>query len=205
MKPMLTANVTWMIGLAILPLPADGQPRAAASERTTTCELARRPERFSGRIVTVRGLVRLAFEDFHLSTGGCGGADVDGVWLEYGSGPARQPAAWCCGDMVPRDPLSVVENRDFRVFHRYLTARRRGGRCYDGQCYQYRVTATLTGRFDMAESQPCPGGNGSCCYAGFGHLGLSCYRLVITRVSDVSVERANSSDESRGAKPVERF
>jgi hypothetical protein len=72
--------------------------------QTTVCEIAKDPQQFQAKLVTVRDRVRIAFEDFELSTTGCSGPVIDGVWLEYGKGPRRQPAIWCCGDLTPRDP-----------------------------------------------------------------------------------------------------
>jgi hypothetical protein len=152
---------------------------------TTVCEIVQAPETFSGKIVTLNGRVLIAFEDFELSVAGCDGKKIDGVWLEYGRGPKKQPTIWCCGDLVPRGPLALVENDSFRRFNHYLTAQRRAKGCYEGQYYAYNVTATLTGRFDSAATQACPSGKGVCCTGGFGHFGSFCGRLVIESVADV--------------------
>jgi len=155
---------------------------------TTLCELVNQPDRFNGKMVTVRGLVEIAFENFRLDAKDCDGRNIDAVWLEYGKGPKKQPTTWCCGDMVPRDELEVLENDEFRDFHRYLTAQKRTEGCHEGECYLYMVTANLTGRFDAAtKTEPCPGNrNAHCCPSGgFGHFGFSCARLVIQSVSDV--------------------
>jgi hypothetical protein len=96
--------------------------------------------------------------------------------------------------MVPRDKLTLLRNADFRAFHRHLIAQKRTEGCYEGECYLYHVTATLTGRFDAVKTESCPGDREShCCPGGgFGHLGFFCGRLVIQSVSDVV------------AKPVDR-
>jgi len=155
----------------------------------TPCELVKAPERFKGSMVTVRAQVLLAFEDFRIGTTTCERKLIDDVWLEYGSGPKRQPATWCCGDMIPRDPLPLLQNSDFKRFHRYLTAQSKTSGCHEGQCYVYRVTATLTGRLDTAPLQPCVRGTGQCCRSGFGHFGVHCARLVIHSISDVVAEK----------------
>jgi hypothetical protein len=82
----------------------------------------------------------------------------------------------------------MVENREFRRFHRLLTAEKNAKRCYD--CYLYRVTATLVGRFDTVDSDPCPGdAQARCCgFGNFGHFGLACGRLVIQRVTQVEAK-----------------
>jgi hypothetical protein len=161
------------------------QPQSGESTPTTVCDIARSPEQFNGKMVRVRSRVGIAFEDFEFPVSDCDRSIIEGIWLEYGHGPKRQPTTWCCGDMIPRDPLAVIENADFRKFHRYLTAQRRTSDCYEGECYIYDVTATLIGRFDFAHTEPCRDNKGVCCSAGFGHFGMFCGRLVIRSVSDV--------------------
>jgi hypothetical protein len=143
---------------------------------TTVCELVQSPLKFSGKIVKLNGRVLIAFEDFELSTAGCEGKEINGVWLEYGRGPRKQPTTWCCGDLVPRDPLGLVSNEDFRRFDRYLTAPTRT---------KYQVTAALIGRFDAMPGEPGRNGKGVCCTGGFGHFGSFCGRLVIASVANV--------------------
>ena len=158
---------------------AFSQP-SSDSPVATSCELVKLPERFKGSIVKVRAQILIAFEDFRLDTAACEGKKIDGAWLEYGNGPKRQPVTWCCGDMIPRDPLPLLQNSDFKKFHRYLTAQSRTSACHEGQCYLYRVTATLTGRLDTA-----PFDKNGYCTSGYGHFNFHCARLVIHSVSDV--------------------
>lgn len=151
------------------------------------CQILQNPDRYNGRLVSIRGGVLIALEDFELSFSECENRKIDTVWLEYGKGPKRQPTTWCCGDMVPRDPLAVIESDEFRIFHRYLTAQRRTkGHC-EGECYLYEVTATLTRRFDVIRTES--GNSQKYCrlFAGVGHFGAFCARLVIQSVSDVVV------------------
>ena len=138
----------------------------------TVCDIAKHPEQFNGRMVTVRSPVRIAFEDFELSAAKCEGAKIQGIWLQYGSGPKRQPTTWCCGDLTPRDPLAVTRNDDFNLFDRLLTA------AGSKPNYSEPVTATITGRIDAAQ--------------GFGHFGLFGARLVIQRVSNVTAAARSS-------------
>jgi hypothetical protein len=179
----------WMFTVVALPVAAFGEANADDPSNVSVCDIARQPERFNGKLVTVRSRIDIAFEEFQLSGRACESPKIDGVWLEYGKGRKRQPTTWCCGDMVPRDGLSVLQNADFRTFHRYLTTQSRRSGCYEGQCYLYSVTATITGRVDAAPLETCPNGKGLCCIGGFGHLGVSCARLVIQRVSGVVAER----------------
>jgi hypothetical protein len=162
---------------------------------TTACELVNTPERFNNKIVTVRGRILIAFEDFRLDTAHCDDKNAGDVWLEYGRGPKKQPTTWCCGDMVPRDSLRLVEDRNFKTFHRYLTAESRRKGCHEGGCYLYEVTATLTGRFDAVDTVTCPDGRSLCPkHGGFGHFGSFSSRIVIGPVSDVkAVKRLSGS------------
>lgn len=164
-----------VMSLDLLPIISFGQ----APPTINVCDIAKQPEQFNGKTLTVRSRINFAFEEFELSAATCDGPKIEGIWLEYGRGPKRQPTIWCCGDMVPRDRLKLVQNDEFRKFRHYLTA-------------HYSVTATITGRVDAVRPQPCPNGKGLCCDGGFGHLGFSCARLVIQSVSDVVAEQAPS-------------
>lgn len=165
-------------------------PRPRSAKPTTICAIARDPKQFDKKMVSVRGQVQIAFEDFELPVSACEATVIPGVWLEYGRGPKRQPTPWCCGDLIPRDRLAVIENSDFLKFDRYLTAQRRASGCEGRDCYIYDVTATINGRFDFGRTEPCRSGSGTCCAAGFGHFGNFCGRIVIESVSGVeTVER----------------
>jgi hypothetical protein len=157
--------------------------------KTTLCELVKTPEGFNGKTLTMRGHILIGFENFQLDLSDCRGGAIGNIWLEYGRGPKRQPTIWCCGDISPRDSLRLDMNRDFRAFHRYLTAQKRGEGCYEGECHLYDVTATLTGRFDLRPTVTCPDGKSKCPEdGGFGHFGTSAARLVIQSVSDVTTK-----------------
>jgi hypothetical protein len=181
------------ISLTVFPGLEFAQVKSDEPIKTTPCDLVKEPERFNGKVVRVNSRVSIAFEDFELSDSGCDGKKIDGIWLEYGKGPKRQPTTWCCGDMVPRDPLALVENNDFRTFHRYLTAHKTTNGCHEGQCYLYDVTATLTGRFDSVKTEPCADVKRECCKDGFGHLGGFCGRIMIQSVSEVVAKPISSS------------
>jgi len=172
-------NLSVSAVFVVLPGIAVAQVEADEPIKTTLCELVKDPVRFSGKMATMRGRVLIAFEDFELDATRCNVNTIGQVWLEYGKGPKKQPTIWCCGDMVPRDPLAVVQDGEFRRFHHNLTTEK--------SAKQYKVTATLTGRFDAVRAEPCPGDSRArCCpTGGFGHLGMACARLVIESVSDV--------------------
>jgi len=170
--------------LSILPVVAFGGTDVDAPVQTNICELVKSPTTFNGRLVSIRAHVQIAFENFGLSVAECADKNIDYVWLEYGNGPKKQPTTWCCGDMVPRDALTLTQDAEFRRFHRFLTAEKKAKGCYN--CYLYHVTATINGRFDAVETQPCPGDAKSrCCSGGFGHFGMACGRIVIRDVSRV--------------------
>jgi hypothetical protein len=154
---------------------------------TPLCETVKDPPSFNGKMVTLRGRVQIAFENFELSATGCPARKIDGIWLEYGKGSKRQPTIWCCGEVSPRDAeVTLIQNKEFHRFHRYLTAQRRTKGCYFGQCYLYSVTATLTGRLDAVPTVTCPDGKSQCPeHGGFGHFGVFSARLVIQSVADV--------------------
>ncbi|MBZ2180915.1 MAG: carboxypeptidase-like regulatory domain-containing protein [Acidobacteriota bacterium] len=159
-----TAGATLDIGMVVLqigeitegplfPAKASGtQLRRQISPITpaTVGDIASNPERFNGKMFRIQGRVGIAVQDFELLLSDCDRTTIDGIWLEYGRGAERQPIPWCCGDGIPRDPLTVLDNADFRKSHRYLTARRKTDDCDEAACYWYDVTATLSGRFDFA-------------------------------------------------------
>jgi hypothetical protein len=158
------------------------------------CDIVQAPELFAGKMVSIRARVLISFEDFEVSAAACHPKKIDSVWLEYGSGPKHQPTIWCCGDLTPRDPMRLVQSSEFRKFHRYLTAQAKERGCYGGECPLYRVTATLTGRFDAVPTETCPDGRSQCPKeGGFGHFGLSSARLVIRSVSNVVAEPVDPS------------
>jgi hypothetical protein len=126
----------WAFAAVVLPLApavAAGQTTQNEPIKTTICELVETPEGYSQKIIEVRGHIEIGFENFMLPASECAGRKVDAVWLEYGKRPKRQPTTWCCGDMVPRDPLVLVQDDEFRRLHQYLTAKKRVTGCYD--CY----------------------------------------------------------------------
>ena len=168
-----------LTAITTLPILALGQINSDRPIQTTVCDVVKSPASFSGKMITLRSPIQISFENFAISASGCAEAKIDYLWLEYGRGPKRQPTTWCCGDMVPRDSLVLVQNAEFHRFHHYITAAKKAEGCYD--CYLYHVTATLTGRFDAVEPQP----HALC---GFGHLGAACGRLVISAVSDIAAD-----------------
>ncbi len=119
-------------------------------------DLTAHPLDYDGKMVRTSWRVSIDFEQFELCLETCA---ADSIWLEYGRGPRKQPTIWCCGDLVPRDPLKMIQDSQFKLFDRYLRSKQ-------------GLSATITGRFDTCPSGPC-----------FGHMGLSSNsRLVIQSV-----------------------
>jgi hypothetical protein len=168
-------------------LAAFGQATTTRPAAATVCEVAGHPDQFAGKIMSIRGLVLLAFEDFSFSAKECQGRKIDDIWLEYGRGPKNQPTTWCCGDLTPRDSLQLIQDKNFRDFHRKLTAHGGKGPYGAREKYLYDVTATLTGRFEIVPAEVRTADNNAqyCLGYGFGHFGLACARLVIQSVSNV--------------------
>jgi hypothetical protein len=160
---------------------AGGQSVENKSNPKGVCEVAERPDQFNSTIISIRGPVLFGFEEFKFSAQECQSHKIDQIWLEYGRGPKNQPTIWCCGNLAPRDSLRLTQDKDFREFHRKLTAHK--GR----EEYLYDVTATLTGRFEVVPAEERAGDTNAehCLGYGFGHFGLSCARLVIQSVSNV--------------------
>jgi hypothetical protein len=97
-------------------------PVLVGQSATTICEAAKDPTRFNGQMVNLRGKILPDFEEFEITAQDC---DVR-IWLEYASGPKQQPTLWCCGAISLTDKLSLVQNKDFKRFHSYITSRRAG-------------------------------------------------------------------------------
>lgn len=151
------------------------------------CELLQHPEIFAGKMIAVQANVAYDFEDFEITIPSCNNWIIDGIWLEYGRGPRKQPTTWCCGDLASRDELELVLNSAFRNFDRRVRARRKG-------TPRYSVSATFQGRFDAVATTTCPDGIHRCPQAsGYGHFGVFASRLVIQSVSNVSFVRSQQT------------
>ena len=150
------------------------------------CQLEQNALQFDNKLVTVRAVANLGFEDFTL-----GGADCktdNSVWLTFG-GDVSDIATYCCGDhsrtpgqmlKIDGEPISLLKDANYKHFVHFLEASRNrlpdGERCFY-RCNFYRVTATFAGLF-LAKTGD----------RGYGHLGC-CNLLVIEEISDVSAQR----------------
>ncbi len=177
----LAAAVLTLLAQFLNPATARVQGQTPVMD-ASVCGILANPMAYDGRLVRARARVWIGFEDFTLRCEGSA-AGQDYLWLEYGSGVKYQPTVWCCGDLTPRDPLKLVQDADFKRFHQLLTAQVKRRGCYD--CYLYEITATLTGRVDVAPQQRDANGRSHCVGGGFGHFGFVCVRMVIASVRDV--------------------
>jgi hypothetical protein len=159
--------------------------RLRAADNVGVCEVLEHPQSFNGKMILIRTGISIGFEDFEVDIPSCAKKVVDAIWLEYGTGPKKQPTTWCCGNLTPSDQLDLVQDSAYRKFDSYLRAGRKGKPLY-------AVSATLSGRFDTVLTTTCPDGVHQCPRdGGFGHLGAFSSRLIIHSVSDVSAVRAN--------------
>jgi len=143
MRIAIQVVVGTFIAAVLVPGVDVAQAKADEPIKTTLCELLESPDAFNRKIISVRSSIKIGFEKFTLPGSACEDRNIDDIWLEYGKGPKRQPTTWCCGDMVPRDPLVVVQDDQFRKFHHYLTSKKPVKECQGCYLYQYQVTATL--------------------------------------------------------------
>jgi hypothetical protein len=170
------------------------------------CDLARNPNAFDGKLIRVRGMLNVHFEDFSLGIRDCDAEQ--GIWLAFGgdvpgivastvNDAFRKPGS----DLKVNDVSYGIKKDDsFRKLYALIAARH-------GDKPDYRVTATLTGMFFAGRENRTA--KGTIDFVGYGHLGC-CSLLVITEVSDVdSVPLANLNLHGVlvgvDGKPVEGF
>lgn len=141
--------------------------------RTTICDIAANAKKISGRMVTVRAKIINGFEVFAIEdpSGGCGI-----MWLEYAGGGPEAMFSW--GNRMPprhQAPVELQRDAEFNKFAELLAARMyprdRGTICMN--CNRYQVTATMTGRVEVATKG-----------TGFGHLNRYYLLFKLQSVSD---------------------
>jgi hypothetical protein len=88
---MILRSILLAVILAFTVNVAFGQKKPVVRPETALCELVSHPERYHNKIVSVRALVNIEFEDFKLSASECADRKIDDVWLYYGRGPKNQP------------------------------------------------------------------------------------------------------------------
>ena len=191
--PGLTVVLTlliWRIGLQGTAVQ-DARPTAS-----TVCAVAEAPTKCDGLLVTMRATVAVGFETFAIRDPDNRCRDL--IWLVYpDGGPAASVSAQARTPSVNRPPIVLKRDSRFKEFNRLVKARmyprERGTLCID--CYHYEVTATVTGRIDVAD----PG-------TGFGHLNAFGSRLILQTVSEVSTRDLSSDhDDTKFSTSPVRF
>jgi hypothetical protein len=171
-----------MMTILLFLVVSEGVASAQPSRVESSCPLSTFK---SGQTVTVHGKIGQAPHDMTLVVSGCS----DAVVLVY------------AGDLESRESSDkLLKDKNLEQFEKYTSAtyRKIGGKGICIQCPKYEVEATLTGRLDVA-ADTVPEGlwkdklgmlhdqSGKFVgEAGFGHLPMQKYRLVIESVSDVA-------------------
>jgi hypothetical protein len=136
------------------------------SPSATVCEIVAHPKRLAGRIVTVRAEAIAGFEIFAIedTSGKC-----DRMWLHYAGGAPSAMVSFAT--QIPKTNKTGMELRRDAEFEKFDTLlneemhpQERGALCMP--CKRYAVTATMTGRVDIA-----PEGT------GFAHLNAYALRF----------------------------
>lgn len=163
---------------------------------TTACDILKDPQSFNGKIVRIKGTVRVGFDQFVVTAPGCG-QHVNAVWLDYPeysdakAGPAAllqlQPAHNFSGTVpaVERTSVKLEKDKDFKQFDTLLsTPYKTKGVCLG--CMKYEVSATLVGRLDGTAAGIDRDSAGKIvAIRGFGNLNAYNARLVLQSVTDV--------------------
>jgi hypothetical protein len=161
--------------------------------QTTPCELKANPLTYDERVITLRSAVTIGFENSSFDVT-CPDSDLESVWVTF-AGDVEMPVIYCCGDhnRKPGESLSInginlklTKDAQFKKYTNLLFAVRKqaptGVECF-WDCFQYRVTATLTGHF-FAKKDEKNSEDGLTYTTGYGHFGFS-NLFVIERVTDV--------------------
>jgi hypothetical protein len=131
------------------------------------------------------------FEVFAIAApeGKCGG-----MWLAYSEGGPVASTSLSVS-RPPRDPVTILKNRNFKRFQSLLNAemhpRTRESMCMD--CNRYEVSATMIGRVDYAGEQ-----------AGYGHMNGYKLQFELMSVSDIAAKDLSARYDSAkySAQPV---
>jgi len=144
----------------------------AAQQVDAVCTILKKPSAFSGKIVQIKGTVKVGFEDFSLSEGGCGR-----IWIDYADDK----------DISPHPKFKLVRDVNFSEFERLIRA-------------SSMAEVTLIGRLDgvdaifaktyVSNQRKHRDGTSSADVRlgsnGFGHMGQFKARLVLKQVLTVA-------------------
>lgn len=181
----------------------------------TVCAVLKNPKSFDGKIVRIKGIVIVGFDEFAIKDTSPCGFTVDAIWLSYPqgtkakSGPLAvvevQPAHNYSGPYTAPTRAAVTldkNNKDFKTFDNLMSqAHNRGaGMCLG--CARYQVTATLTGRLDgVADAAIQRDKSGKVTsFGGFGNMNMYPARLVLESVSDITPKEEDYSKSDLATK-----
>jgi hypothetical protein len=176
--------------LSILPLEAQDGRRTL---NTTVCDIASHQERFDGKIVRVRAQINSGIEVFGLSDPDRKCKNI--FWLTYPDlAHTSQPQV---GSAIKHIPVELRKDQQFVLFEKYLDAEiyPRFLETHCIHCMRYEVTATLTGRVDVATKEQ----------RGFGHLNGWKIQLVLQTVADIKAKDISPNYDPReySTEPVQ--
>jgi len=186
-------QLSTLLLLLFLSLVGSSQSANDRPLETKLCDVMAKPDSFDGRLVRLRATIVSGFEVFAIKDPR---EDCQWIWLTYpGGGPS---ASISFGEMTPsvrRPDITLRQDAEFKKLETLLEAemhpRDRASICMD--CKRFQVTATLTGRIDVAQKG-----------RGFGHLNGYPVQLVLASVTEVSAEDLSSKYDQKlfSAEPV---
>src|ERR1700722_13810219 len=184
---------------------------------TSVCEILKKPHRYNGRLVKLRGRVRVSSE-YSTMTGErmCS----DAIWFSLGIGVAppgliatvQGPGSLGTNSEKGKTlQIQLIEDSNYEQLLKYLELSAKGEACLDSprgdsipDCRTYRITATITGRIDSVSKavheahlkrSPFKSPDGK----GFGHMGLLDAQIVVQSVEHVVVVDSSEPIQSQEA------
>ena len=156
-------------------------PKVVPTANTTICNILERPKLFASKIVTFRGDVQVGLETLTARDGAC----KKSIWLDYPDDVIRTEGM--------KDPkVELLKDETFAKFEQAIAAEEDSPDhpCQAIHCMRYEVKATIEGRVNY-RSTICrknrASGVSSSFQCGYGHLGQWPVRVIIERVSDLSI------------------
>jgi hypothetical protein len=137
-----------------------------SQSKLDACEVIQQPEKYSGQVVEITGIVHYdGFEEFSFTGADCEKLPLN-IWLAY-----PYEAEVITDPSLNGRRLKFVKNRESKRFDQ-LMRQRCGGR---------RFVATLRGAFQY-KKETLIHSDGKTQIVGFGHMGMYSSRLVILSV-----------------------
>jgi hypothetical protein len=161
--------------------------------QTSICDVFGDSHQFDGKTVRLKAIIITGFEVFAIKDPQ---EDCSRIWLTYpGGGPSTLLSIDSKVPVINRPNVALRRDNNFKEFENLISAemypRVDGSVCIG--CNRYRVTATLTGRIDVAPDN-----------SGFGHLNTYKARLMLASVDDFVFEdmAGNYDPELYSTTPV---